>query len=191
LASAVRVGFDLTNLCKATIIAAMKKISLIIALTLLSVTTAGRADAFNGPGNLGFVPFGFYQPYGIRYGNTVRTPPHFAVNPPVYYGPRYARPYGESPFASPPLLSAPASYQVQPAAQFVQPPRTIGHEICNPFVGEMSASDKPAASDVVSTTADAFVSVQSSGEAIGPIRTNPFATADGLAKDSTTANVAR
>lgn len=169
----------------------MKKISLIIALTLLSVTTAGRADAFNGHGNLGFVPFGFYQPYGIRYSTTVRTPPYFAVNPPVYYGPRYARPYGESPFASPPLLSAPTSYQVQPAAQFVPPPKTIGHEVCNPFVGGMSVSDKPASSDVVSTVGGTAASLEVSRETIGPVRINPFTATDELAKDSSTANVAR
>jgi hypothetical protein len=114
----------------------MKHIVLIVSLALLgSVAAPESAQAYQGAGmNLGFQPFGFYQPYGIRYSTSVRTPPYFALNPPVYYGSRYARPYGASPFASPPLLSAPSSYQVRPAAAFVQPmPTPIGPQVCNPY----------------------------------------------------------
>jgi hypothetical protein len=171
--------------------AAMKKTILTIGLALASAMTAGQADAFHGPGNLGFMPFGFYQPYGVRYSNAVRTPPHFAINPPVYYGSRYARPYGESPFASPPLLSAPSSYQVQPAAQFVRPPAMIGREVCNPFAGELGASDLPAADDVVMNAAAQGTAIDAATNAIGPVRFNPFAASDEVAQDSTSTNVSR
>jgi len=171
--------------------AAMKKIILTIALALASTLTASRADAFHGQGNLGFMPFGFYQPYGVRYGNSVSTPPYFALNPPVYYGNRYARPYGDSPFASPPLLSAPASYQVQPAAQFVRPPATIGREICNPFAGELGASDKLSVDEVVMTAGTDKVSVEAPTKSIGQVRFNPFVASEELAKDSTSLNLSR
>ncbi len=169
----------------------MKKIILTIGLALAGAMTAGRVDAFHGPGNLGFMPFGFYQPYGVRYSNSVRTPPYFALNPPVYYGSRYARPYGDSPFASPPLLSAPSSYQVQPAAQFVRPPAMMGREICNPFVDEFGASDKPAADEVVMTAGTREISVESTTKSIGQVRFNPFVASDELAKDSTSPSVSR
>jgi hypothetical protein len=169
----------------------MKKIILTIGLALAGTMTAGRAEAFHGPGNLGFMPFGFYQPYGVRYRNSVSTPPYFALNPPVYYGSRYARPYGDSPFASPPLLSAPSSYQVQPAAQFVRPPAMIGQEICNPFVGELNASDKPAASDIVVTAGTREISVETATKKIGAVRMNPFVASDDLAKETAAPTVSR
>ena len=37
-------------------------------------------------------------------------PPYFALHPPVYYGTRYARPYGVSPFAAPPQVQVPSDY---------------------------------------------------------------------------------
>lgn len=169
----------------------MKKLILTIGLALAGTMTGGRADAFNGPGNLGFMPFGFYQPYGVRYSNSVRTPPYFALNPPVYYGNRYARPYGDSPFASPPLLTAPSSYQVQPAAQFVRPPASIGREICNPFAGELGVSNKPAADEVVMTAGTREMSVEKSASAIGLVRFNPFVASEEVAKDSASQSVSR
>lgn len=171
--------------------ATMKKTILTMGLALAGAMTAGRADAFHGPGNLGFMPFGFYQPYGVRYSNSVRTPPYFALNPPVYYGSRYARPYGDSPFASPPLLTAPSSYQVQPAAQFVRPPAMMGREICNPFSGELGSSDKPAADDVVMTAGTRQVSIENVAVSVGPVRSNPFVAGDEVAKDVTSTSVSR
>jgi hypothetical protein len=109
----------------------MKPLSLCLSLCLAgcgAFFTSGNTHA-NGPGGLGFgginpafAPFGFYQPYGAQYGTSLRTPPYFALNPPVYYGTRYARPYGVSPFASPPLVQAPAGYQAQVSPAFVRPP---------------------------------------------------------------------
>lgn len=41
-------------------------------------------------------------------------PPYFALHPPVYYGIRYTRPYGASPFASAPQLQSPQGYAAVP-----------------------------------------------------------------------------
>jgi len=185
------IGHLTTNFCNAMISATMKKIMLTIGLALAGTMTAGRADAFHGPANLGFLPFGFYQPYGVRYRNSVSTPPYFALNPPVYYGNRYARPYGASPFASPPLLTAPASYQAHRAAEFVRPPASIGPEICNPFVEEMGASGKPVTSEVVLAVGSDEISGQKSAMAIGPVRFNPFVASEEIAKDLTSPAVSR
>jgi hypothetical protein len=38
------------------------------------------------------------------------TPPYFSLHPPVYYGDRFYRPYGESPYASWPQLQPNAAY---------------------------------------------------------------------------------
>jgi hypothetical protein len=63
--------------------------------------------------------FGFMYGYSLGQANQFRNrlpaPPYFAVYPPVYYGERYARPYGESPFASWPLLTAGDDYHPRAA----------------------------------------------------------------------------
>ena len=48
--------------------------------------------------------------YGLGY---LPVPPYFAVHPPVYYGQRYFRTYGESPFARPARSSRPLNVSVQ------------------------------------------------------------------------------
>lgn len=65
-------------------------------------------------------PFAFQFGYTLGYQNSfkyrVPAPPYFSVHPPVYYGKRYSRPYGESPFASWPLLQPNPSYMPVPTA---------------------------------------------------------------------------
>lgn len=172
----------------------MKNITLTVGLALLcSVLTVDSARAYQGAGsNLGFVPFGFYQPYGIRYSTSVRTPPYFALNPPVYYGSRYARPYGASPFASPPLVTAPASYQARLATEFAGPgPRPIGPTLCNPYCGgdlpgEALDSQQPAEEiqqgemleeETVSNHRQRIKLTR-----VGEIRLNPFVAAETVAQ---------
>ena len=58
--------------------------------------------------------------------------PYFALNPPVYYGERIARPYGYSPIAVPPAL-LPAEFRPIPKADF--------KEISNPFFEENPSSE--------------------------------------------------
>lgn len=117
----------------------MKKLSLSLLFVLAVVgveSKSATAQDFGFP----FVPFGFYQPYGARYSTSIPTPPYFSINPPVYYGTRYARPYGISPFAAPPTMSAPSGYQAQPASQNYHVPRQPS---CNPYmsVGAVSAPE--------------------------------------------------
>ena len=63
--------------------------------------------------NFGFA-FGYATGQANQFRNRLPAPPYFSVYPPVYYGKRYARPYGESPFASWPLLQSSADYHAVP-----------------------------------------------------------------------------
>lgn len=145
----------------------MKRFLLATSLTFVAAI-AGSSDASAqfGGGNLGFLPFGFYQPFGAQYSTSIRTPPYFATNPPVYYGARYARPYGLSPFAAPPQLQAGADYRGRLGTDFLEPVQpTPGYTprynvpmndtpLCNPYIH----GNVPAVS----------------GEKIGKVQTNPF-----------------
>lgn len=132
----------------------------LVALLVASGIAACGADSASAiqPANYGFLPFGFYQPYGVQYGTSVGRPPHFAVNPPVYYGARHARPYGLSPFASPPLVSPPESYKGRLRSKSYDGDRTSREPHCNPYVTHAPRHQ----SDVVK----------------GEIRTNPFFAQD-------------
>lgn len=120
-----------------------------------------KPAAANGFG-FGFQPFGFYQPYGARFGTALRTPPYFATNPPVYYGARHARPYGISPFAAPPLATAGPGYQSRLASGFVSP-QHASPVLSNPCIHTRRESPGiiESPSDHVTTT-------------VGKIRMNPF-----------------
>jgi hypothetical protein len=85
---------------------------------------------------------------GSNYGYSYRlpTPPYFSIFPPVYYGRRYERPYGDSPFASQTHLGGNPSYHIRPKQSPVQwsvpmnateeIPTTLGKQvtIVNPYV---------------------------------------------------------
>ena len=93
----------------------MKKFALgLFAASVFSISAGSNAEAQD--------PFAFQFGYTLGYQNSFRnrvpTPPYFSVHPPVYYGKRYARPYGESPFASWPLLQANPSYMPVPASNY-------------------------------------------------------------------------
>lgn len=83
-------------------------LSLIAAVALLTACPSVQAqDPFG-------VQFGYVLGYQNSFRNRLPTPPYFSIYPPVYYGKRYERPYGESPFASPPLLGASNDYHAVP-----------------------------------------------------------------------------
>ena len=117
-------------------------------------------------------PYAFQFGYSLGYQNSflnrMPAPPYFAVYPPVYYGKRFERPYGDSPYASFPQLRSAPNYhpvpkvapvlssstimnphvgpspiQVQYDPVAVVPPR-MGRtvEIINPFVSDLLASKK-------------------------------------------------
>ena len=147
----------------------MKKILLAAAMLLAFAVTSNTASA-QFPGPLGFLPYGFYQPYGATYGSTIRTPPYFATNPPVYYGARHARPYGLSPFASPPLVAASENYKSRFRMQFEQPRVPTPAPLCNPYITPMAP---PASAEEIETPA----------AELGAVRFNPFVNqTDRLAK---------
>jgi hypothetical protein len=147
----------------------MKRIAVAIAAVALLAVGTQTASA-NFPPAYPFFPFGFYQPYGAQYGSSIPRPPYFATNPPVYYGARHARPYGMSPFASPPMAQAGPGYRGRLATDFYLPPseyntpascvspnpcvthsasvkvpRKVGEVRSNPFVSEAKLASKDGA----------------------------------------------
>lgn len=81
-------------------------------LLVLCFAAPARADY----GDLGLAylfGYGGFAASGPR--SYVPSPPYFALHPPVYYGQRYSRPYGVSPFASWPQLQPAQSYAPRPA----------------------------------------------------------------------------
>ena len=129
--------------------------------TLLLGNACSSVQAFDP--NFGFL-YGYSLGQAYQFRNRLPTPPYFSVYPPVYYGERYARPYGESPFASWPLLSAGDDYRPRPT-------RTPVH-YSNPYVEcrEPGCSPTPTSPSVVTTPATTvgfMVTVE-----------NPFVTVD-------------
>jgi hypothetical protein len=119
-----------------------------LLLAGLLVLPAVSAQAQN-PGGY----FGFYQPYGLRTDTLTPTPPYFAIHPPVYYGQRYSRPYGISPFPAMPELGVPADYKAIRRSDPIALPQL------NPHCQQCTTK----AADVESGTV-----------AEGSIQTNPF-----------------
>ncbi len=132
----------------------MKKLLLASLFAIAATVMTSENSSAQQPTGYGVLPYGFYQPYGARYGTTIRTPPYFATNPPVYYGSRHARPYGISPFASLPQVAPGADYRSRLRMQFEQPLVPTPQPACNPCVHH-------------STTAPALAKK-------GPVRMNPF-----------------
>ncbi|MCO6456269.1 MAG: hypothetical protein J5I93_13290 [Pirellulaceae bacterium] len=87
------------------------------------------AYGYGGLGGVGFLGAGFGFGGGYGYGFSESTllyrlghipvPPYYALHPPVYYGQRIFRSYGDSPFANYPT---PAAYRQPAAAQWIQNP---------------------------------------------------------------------
>lgn len=140
-----------------------------LALVLFGALFSANEAQAQQAGIQGFQPFGFYQPYGIRYRSSVATPPYFSVNPPVYYGTRHYRPYGISPFATPPQVTAPPNYHGQPGSSGLRSRHYAG-PVGNPFI---CRSETPSA-DAPSVTKTAKVSRQTRAIEPGKVQTNPF-----------------
>ena len=83
--------------------------ALLCAMAMLC--SANQASAQCGGLGPGYGAFGGYYNYGIQ--PYVPAPPYFALHPPVYYGHRYTRPYGDSPFAAPSQLQPNPSFAPQ------------------------------------------------------------------------------
>ncbi|QDT06128.1 hypothetical protein K227x_45360 [Rubripirellula lacrimiformis] len=155
---------------------------LIAACSLLAAAVVGSPDASAqgfGDSGFGFAPYGFYQPFGARYSTSIRTPPYFATNPPVYYGARHARPYGLSPFAAPPMVQAGPGYESRARTPFVEPlvPTLGPAPACNPYIHH--------------STSKALRALQATDNKIGAVQDNPFVQpVERIAKQATDANEA-
>lgn len=89
----------------------MKLPKLLLALALVFAASATSAKADNGFGGLGISYLYGYNGFGACGPRSFGPPPpYFSMHPPVYYGQRYTRPYGASPFAAWPQLQANAAY---------------------------------------------------------------------------------
>jgi len=155
----------------------MKRFLIVSLLSLVAVVSSSDTASAQFPANYGFFPWGFYQPYGARYGNASRTPPYFATNPPVYYGARHARPYGLSPFASPPLVLPGERYKSRLRTQFLQPRVPTPAPLCNPYVSQSEVVKPPSDNGAAKTDAanrDAGETVVAGQVELGPVRANPF-----------------
>ncbi len=88
------------------------KLAKLLIPCLLVLACNASAQAQDGLG-LAYL-FGYGGVGGARYPSTFAAPPYFALHPPVYYGERFTRPYGVSPFAAWPQLQPSPSYAPQP-----------------------------------------------------------------------------
>lgn len=85
----------------------------------LLLATAAPAKAYDGLGGLGLAylfGYGSGGCGGYAVGAYNHSVPYFSLHPPVYYGQRYARPYGASPYAAWPQLQSNAGYAPAPQA---------------------------------------------------------------------------
>jgi len=97
-----------TFLQRKIIMIAKLSLGLLVALTIVCAVPSAQAQD----------PWGFQFGYTLGIQNSFRnrlpTPPYFAIHPPVYYGTRYQRPYGDSPFAAFPQLRSGPDYFAVP-----------------------------------------------------------------------------
>jgi hypothetical protein len=121
------------------------KISKILLPCFLVLAAALPAQADWGTlGMAGLFGYGGFNFAGTPTFNNY-TPPYFALHPPVYYGQRFTRPYGVSPYAAWPQLQSNPEYAPQPHVD-----RSM--IICNPYVmgaevvtaPELAAKELPA-----------------------------------------------
>ncbi|RMF41024.1 MAG: hypothetical protein D6753_10430 [Planctomycetota bacterium] len=85
---------------------------MVLGFIVVATAAWSATSVTAGDGGLGLAylygyqgyPYNAVQPY-------IPPPPYFAMHPPVYYGQRYTRPYGASPFAAWPQLQPSAAYR--------------------------------------------------------------------------------
>ena len=147
-------------------------------------STPARAQDPTGLGYGYLFGYGAMNTPGIR--SFVPAPPYFALHPPVYYGKRYTRPYGDSPFASWPQLRSSDSYHVRPAAPHAQLLMNPHAPCCAPAAGPAAEEVTPV---VKASATQTSVSMQPlvidnpyfhAAEAARLIAASANQTADGL-----------
>ena len=94
------------------------KAMLLLGLTVMVTVfnAPPKANAFEPNVYGGFGGYGSYFGPTFQFRNRLPTPPYFSIYSPVYYGQRFERPYGISPFAALPMVQPSAAYQAHPKA---------------------------------------------------------------------------
>ncbi|MFK7737625.1 MAG: hypothetical protein AB8B50_16440 [Pirellulaceae bacterium] len=111
----------------------------LIPCFLLVAMSAASAQAQQGWGGLGFSYMYGYNAFGNSSSTYNQSMPYFSQHPPVYYGKRYTRPYGVSPFAAWPQMQPNSSYAPQmDSTRMMKRPRVIA----NPYMHTAPASAK-------------------------------------------------
>ena len=117
---------------------------LLPCLLLVAVSASARAGDC---GNLALAYLYGYNAH-VQTQSFGPAPPYFAIHPPVYYGQRYYRPYGASPYAAWPQLQANPDYAPRAGSQ----PTSGGMIITNPHFAESvvpAVVEKPVSNRVV------------------------------------------
>ena len=125
----------------------MKKIATVLLPCLLLLLAGQGSVKANDSLAMAYL-FGYGGYGGARMQAYVPAPPYFALHPPVYYGQRFTRPYGVSPFAAWPQLQPNAAYAPQQhvqRAQVIDNPYCVGEVIAVEEVGAASTTPPAAA----------------------------------------------
>ncbi len=140
--------------------------SLVVLFVFAAMPSASRAFDGLGGSPWDVRAFGYSGTlYGLGY---LPVPPYFAVHPPVYYGERYYRSYGESPFARPDRSSRPLRISAQ--------------VIINPYVGQAAVGQAAPELPAIPVP-EQPAPVQEAQTTVGPqVIINPFYKADEVAQ---------
>lgn len=103
-----------------------------------STSTAHAIDPLVG------LPYAWGLGGQYAFRNQLPTPPYFSIYSPVYYGARFQRPYGDSPYASYPLLGQVPGYSPVPKESYAVPPRAV----TNPYSDGCCSEEGGGASKV-------------------------------------------
>ncbi|MFN3190489.1 MAG: hypothetical protein ACE361_08195 [Aureliella sp.] len=119
----------------------MRSLKFLAPCLLLLAASANQAQAQQGCG-IGLSYLYGYNGFNNYSATTYnRSVPYFSLHPPVYYGKRYTRPYGASPFAAWPQLQANSGYAPAMGANLTQVRPLV---ITNPYMpGHSPAGGTP------------------------------------------------
>ncbi|MBX3422928.1 MAG: hypothetical protein KF752_15345 [Pirellulaceae bacterium] len=122
------------------------KRAVVVCFLWLCVGSAARA---NDCGNLAMAYLFGYNGWNNRpIVQNNYTPPYFSLHPPVYYGQRYYRPYGASPFAAWPQLQPNPNYMPQAGVNTSAAAAVFE----NPYLAPASPTCPQLPADAVPTT---------------------------------------
>ena len=125
------------------------KLATLLLPCLLAIGMASTAKADGNDLGLAYL-YGYGGFNNGRITSYVPAPPYFALHPPVYYGQRFTRPYGVSPFAAWPQLQSSAHYAPRPHVD-----RSL--TIDNPYAAEVVAQTAATTAVVVSQPVEPLV----------------------------------